>query len=144
MFRRMSPQTHTREKEGSKVMSMNPKVKARWVKALRSGRYKQGKRSLRRKVQGTRTTDKFCCLGVLCDLAVQARVIPKAELDSLDGVYGYGKGEDKNSGVLPQAVAEWAGLNSSSGVYGAGSLTTDNDALDRDFYQIAQIIEERF
>jgi hypothetical protein len=40
---------------------MNPEVKARWVAALRSGEYKQGKGALR-------LNNKFCCLGVLCDL----------------------------------------------------------------------------
>ena len=37
-------------------------AKARWIEALRSGQYKQG-------TQGLRTTDnRFCCLGVLCDV----------------------------------------------------------------------------
>lgn len=40
---------------------MNPVWKERWLKALRGGDYKQGKGALR---EG----DKFCCLGVLCDV----------------------------------------------------------------------------
>jgi hypothetical protein len=41
---------------------MNPEIKAKWVAALRSGEYQQGKAHLQ-------TGDgKFCCLGVLCDL----------------------------------------------------------------------------
>lgn len=41
---------------------MDKKLKAKWVKALRSGKYKQGKGVLR-------TADnKFCCLGVLVDV----------------------------------------------------------------------------
>jgi hypothetical protein len=35
--------------------------RARWVVALRSGKYKQGDGSLH-------TNDAFCCLGVACDL----------------------------------------------------------------------------
>lgn len=41
---------------------MKPEIKARWVEALRSGRYKQGRGALRMK------DDTYCCLGVLCDL----------------------------------------------------------------------------
>lgn len=42
---------------------MKPEIKEKWVKALRSGRYKQGRgRLLRRMARG----DYHCCLGVLC------------------------------------------------------------------------------
>lgn len=48
---------------------MNPKIKAKWIKALTSGEYKQCK--------GTLSKGKtFCCLGVLCDLAPE-RIRPK-------------------------------------------------------------------
>ena len=40
---------------------MDAELKARWVKALRSGEYQQGNGQLR-------SEDCFCCLGVLCDL----------------------------------------------------------------------------
>jgi hypothetical protein len=40
---------------------MDKKIKAKWLKALTSGRYKQARKKLR-------VADKFCCLGVLCDL----------------------------------------------------------------------------
>lgn len=41
---------------------MDAEIKAKWVKALRSGEYEQGAGKLRR------ADDKFCCLGVLSDL----------------------------------------------------------------------------
>jgi hypothetical protein len=41
---------------------MNPEIKAKWLEALRSGRYKQGRKKLRP------TPDTYCCLGVLCDI----------------------------------------------------------------------------
>lgn len=41
---------------------MNKEIKARWVEALRSGKYKQGKKCLRSE------SDTYCCLGVLCDI----------------------------------------------------------------------------
>lgn len=43
---------------------MNRALKEKWLKALRSGKYKQGTRLLRYGDDG----DKFCCLGVLCDI----------------------------------------------------------------------------
>ena len=41
---------------------MNPELKQKWLEALRSGRYKQGILQLRS------SDDRYCCLGVLCDL----------------------------------------------------------------------------
>jgi len=41
---------------------MNAEIKARWVEALRSGKYQQGRAALRS------LEERFCCLGVLCDL----------------------------------------------------------------------------
>lgn len=41
---------------------MDPELKAKWVKALRSGRYKQGIGVLRRK------NNTYCCLGVLYEV----------------------------------------------------------------------------
>lgn len=40
---------------------MNPVIKARWVKALRSGDYQQIRGYLH-------ANDRFCCLGVLCEV----------------------------------------------------------------------------
>lgn len=42
---------------------MSPELKEKWVAALRSGKYKQGKKVLRT------YENTFCCLGVLCDIA---------------------------------------------------------------------------
>lgn len=42
---------------------MNAKLKAKWLRALRGGQYKQGTRTL---VDATGT--RFCCLGVLADI----------------------------------------------------------------------------
>lgn len=40
---------------------MDPAIKEKWVAALRSGAYEQGRNQLR-------TANGYCCLGVLCDL----------------------------------------------------------------------------
>ena len=51
---------------------MNKTLKEKWVNALRSGKYKQGKGRLRTCVEATVDEPnpdwKYCCLGVLCDL----------------------------------------------------------------------------
>jgi len=43
---------------------MNPRIKQRWLDALRSGEYKQTMENLQ-------DMNGFCCLGVLCDLHAQ-------------------------------------------------------------------------
>lgn len=57
---------------------MRARLKAKWVEALRSGRYRQAQGALYR---GT----KFCCLGILCDVDGQPWG-PAARVDSDAGV----------------------------------------------------------
>ena len=68
---------------------MNAELMADWIKALRSGEYKQGTEYLRRTVDGE---DCFCATGVLCDVSWAGEWI---EHD--DGTYSYvavdGEGE---------------------------------------------------
>lgn len=45
---------------------MKPEIKEKWVKALRSGEYKQGRRSLRTKLPDG--SCQHCCLGVLMEI----------------------------------------------------------------------------
>lgn len=46
---------------------MDKKLKAKWVKALRSGEYKQAYSRLKR--INARKQASYCCLGVLCEVA---------------------------------------------------------------------------
>jgi len=82
---------------------MNADVKAHWTAALRSGRYPQAVGALRRENEEA----GFCCLGVLCELAVTAGVIPPPRI-WLDGTYAYAD----SCHLLPFAVVKWAGLGS--------------------------------
>lgn len=94
-------------------MSMNPEIKAQWTAALRSGEYEQGQGSLRR-------DGKFCCLGVLCDQAVKAGIIPEpTQRDILDDLL---YGQEKNSITLPAEVMEWAGVTDANPLVDAGIL----------------------
>lgn len=48
---------------------MNADLKAKWLEALRSGRYQQARGALRRDTS-TKGSEEvgYCCLGVLCDI----------------------------------------------------------------------------
>lgn len=104
---------------------MTPKeVRQLWVKALRSGEYQQGKKYLK-------TNDgKYCCLGVLTDLAVKNEVI--------QCFVGNGGGIR----VLCPSVQDWAGLKDEIGSFEDGwkALSSMNDS-NTSFATIADTIE---
>lgn len=79
---------------------MNKKVKAKWLEALRSGKYKQTKSMLMNP-----TTNGHCCLGVLCDLYA------KEVGGSFDenGQFHDNKG-NVGDGTPPDDVVKWAKL----------------------------------
>lgn len=134
---------------------MDVDVKAAWVKALESGEYAQGK-----KVLHNETDDTYCCLGVLCDLAVRSgEVEVEATRSYRCSVYRDEDGRsveidstmynDAYFGSLPKVVMDWAGLDHDLGRYvdSEGSDTTlawQNDTEGKNFDEIAQIIKEHF
>jgi len=79
---------------------MNKLIKKKWVKALRSGEYKQGRYCL------VNNKDQFCCLGVLANIYAieKGGAWEKDEFDdwSYDGAESY----------LPSKIRIWAGLKS--------------------------------
>lgn len=113
---------------------MNPDIKAQWLQALRSGEYQQGKGFLRR------IDNSYCCLGVLCDLAVKAEIIRTPLLKASGAMYGYGDGG--SAAGLPDVVRDWAGLKSRLPVAGQRELHDLNDRAGFSFAQIADLIEE--
>jgi hypothetical protein len=116
-------------------LDMNPEVRAQWCAALRSGDYQQAKRALRR-------GDSYCCLGVLCDLAVRAGVLDDATPARFDPDHRPGRMQyDGRSDYLPPSVQKWAGLSEDDPVLGAArSLATANDA-GCSFAEIADLID---
>ena len=112
---------------------MNKKVKKLWIAALLSGEYKQGIRQLRDK------DNKFCCLGVLCNLHAQAHpeiAAMQKEPEQYIGAWA----------LLPREVMDWAELGSENGAYVNSANTTlvsDNDD-GCSFPEIAKIIQENF
>jgi hypothetical protein len=106
-------------------MTMNADVKAKWVAALRSGEYKQTRGVLADK-QG------FCCLGVLCEIAVRGGAI-----DDYDG----------DDSVPSFAVQDWAGLEHRNPSVFFDNFSTNladvNDGHLQTFAVIADVIEEQ-
>jgi hypothetical protein len=104
---------------------MKYEIAMKWVEALRSGNYKQGQYYIK-------NNDKFCCLGVLCDISKQG--------EWKEGHYL------NNDEYLPEEVMEWAGMKSSSGCFNVKSgrnLSKLNDN-GMTFEEIADIIEKHW
>lgn len=107
---------------------MNAEIKQRWVAALRSGEYKQGTGILHR-------DDKYCCLGVLCDLHAKETDGEWTTYD--DWTYSY-----LNSvGLLPRTVCAWSGIDYE--LPNENELIALNDTKGKDFNEIADFIEEK-
>lgn len=108
---------------------MKADIKKRWAAALRSGEYKQGTGKLRKE-------NKFCCLGVLCDIYDKERW--KA------GNYCHSFMGEVNG--LPNEVVLWSGVSSDSPYVGNNSLMSHNDgrglSTRKTFKQIANLIEK--
>lgn len=130
---------------------MNAEIKALWLEKLRDPETKQTRGALNR-VEPADVEDPappgLCCLGVLCELAVGAGVIERAD-EPTDGMVGYrtrvGSEVRTEWCLLPVAVQKWAGLSNSAPrviVPGQGvlSLTMLNDK-GRIFAEIADMIE---
>ncbi len=116
---------------------MDKDIKEEWIDRLRSGNYNQTTGYLNR----TNLTDSLpggeighCCLGILCEIAVERGISTKEEIvgdgyAEFDGVYG----------MPSNYVLDWASLTFDDASY----LSTENDS-GVPFTSIADIIEERF
>lgn len=115
---------------------MNGKVKKKWIRALRSGRFKQAHDSLR-------TEDGFCCLGVLCDLYRQETKRGEWRDDIENGFVFHPSARAKSADTtLPPSVMRWAGLREDDPRVGDSDshLSGVNDS-GRTFAQIAAMIQ---
>lgn len=120
---------------------MDATIKAQWLEALRSGKYKQGKGALHNK-----SDDSYCCLGVLCEVMGVPKFLP-ATNDSRSHFTHYGVEDDFTSCSLPVSVSYASGLTCYGGFTDENgedeSLAHLNDK-GATFDQIAAIIEEKF
>jgi hypothetical protein len=118
---------------------MKKDIKKRWLKALRSGEFKQGSGALRT------TSDEFCCLGVLCELAVQDGVVESTPSHGRDYLYGKGM----HTAYPPPEVLEWAGLDTAD--HAVAVRTKDNpyrtlaslNDSGASFKEVAAVISQR-
>jgi hypothetical protein len=124
----------------------NQEVMREWTNRLRSGDYEQGRGVLR-------ANGRFCCLGVLCEIAAEHGVInPAVPLPPNDGklfapqdVYAY---DNVAVTMPPRAVLEWAGIpgyiqgdSLQDGELSARALAYRNDEGRQTFADIANAIE---
>jgi len=119
---------------------LNPNAR-KWVKALRSGKYKQGRDYLCQLYGEER---EFCCLGVACELFIRSGNKLRTAVRSDGGNYvEYGG----NRGIVPGKVREWLGLRDNLGEYvnknGLTSSLADLNDRGKSFENIADIIESQ-
>ncbi len=113
-------------------MKMNKRIKKLWLMALRSGKYKQGRKTLK-------LGDNYCCLGVLCDLYIKETGTKWGSIpNSRRGIFMNMASE------LPPDVVDWAGLEGINPIVGKHYAIDRNDGVHigkQSFNAIAKAIE---
>lgn len=130
-------------------------VQAAWVKALRSGEFEQGTARLASE-DVTNGRARYCCLGVLCELAYRAGVVETRSTPNhgREGTAFLRFIEYDGAVTYPnRRVYEWAGVDAGYGGEGkvrptalptglaGASLAVLNDDEGWSFEQIADLIE---
>ena len=118
---------------------MNKDIKKLWVNALLSGEYKQGKGILKD------LNNKFCCLGVLCE--IHSKQHPEIKfiknVNSSDPFWLYLKHTDG----LPSEVITWAKFTLRDSKIGINNikdtLIEHNDCHNHSFEEIGNAINEQ-
>lgn len=108
---------------------MNKTIKRQWIKALRSGKYRQGHNSLATWDQEAQAFE-YCCLGVLCEIAIPGEWVCTTAPDQVDKIFKRGSGKvDYNyvtddghtdSAYLPHPIAAKLHLDDEVEVYKNG------------------------
>lgn len=132
---------------------LKPKIKKMWLRALRSGSYKQGVGALYRQV-GPENNEKeqFCCLGVLCNLYAQTKKVTWKQEECLEAHFfnwlgGSSKREVRFSYLgrdvtLPNAVKSWAFSKVDDDTDEESDLVDLNDSRRLSFKKIANWIDK--
>ncbi len=114
----------------------------KWVEALRSGDFEQGKGALRD------ASGKYCCLGVACEISPVVE-LREHEYHAIPNYVSKTDDRDYSQATLPAAVREWLGVEASNphvtddhGIEHA--LATWNDVEEADFDKIADLIELKY
>jgi hypothetical protein len=115
----------------------------KWVKALRSGKYKQTSGTLKDDVG-------YCCLGVACDVFAKETGKGKWRTTDFSGkqfITDLGTDEEMiHEADLPPAVMRWFGIRKSDPVLRSRGQTAShvNDVEGWDFDEIASAIERKY
>lgn len=131
-----------------------------WHDALLSGNFKQGNGMLAQRLPNNGDM-RFCCLGVVCELAIADGVpmkrVEKPATEECPAHLSY----DGADSFLPQSAAEWLGIDVSKQVQGermfdvplaylgdvkpfGDSAVSANDAFNRSFKDIAAAIKHTY
>lgn len=120
---------------------MNARNIKKWVAALRSGEFQQGRNFLSQE-------GKFCCLGVACVLAKRDGLPVEVKYCSCSGCDGKAVVYDGDTAILPPSVRDWLGLDERDphATYAGESykLSRLNDDGGFNFADIADIIERSY
>jgi hypothetical protein len=130
---------------------MKQNVMKKWVKALRSGKFKKGMGTLKK--FNREGTAQHCCLGVLCELynnemkKNKKKTLSEKVCDNYDFPFGYCR-FDGHRDDLPKVVKKWSGISNGLGEFETSdneyhSLADLND-IGKKFKTIADIIEKNW
>lgn len=103
---------------------MKREIALRLAEALRSGKYVQSKKRL----SDPDEESAYCCLGVLCELAVEDGVIERRDVDMRGTFYGTPDefiNEAATWAMLPDSIVDYAGLTTDDGIYLANTIYFD-------------------
>lgn len=106
---------------------MKAALKQKWIDALRSGKYMQGRYRLRNNFHDL--VPKFCCLGVLCEVAG----VPRKDDGYTSAIYPY-----VTIHSLSKDLTDKFHISTAE----EGTLIAMNDELYKTFAEIADYIEE--
>jgi hypothetical protein len=103
---------------------MKKTVMKKWVKALRSGKFKQGKEQLKK--TNPQGKVNHCCLGVLCELYNEEMIKNKKkklketttnEYYEKQGTHSLTHSFDGIQDTLPKKVMNWSGVSNEYGKF---------------------------
>lgn len=131
---------------------MKKDIAKKWVRALRSGKYKQGKGYLKQFT--SKNEPRHCCLGVLCELYNDTMKKNHKKTLYIEEMQDNSSGTsfvrfDLVDGGLPKVVKKWADIKNTLGEFqiNCGEYDIEESLADlndtgKKFSTIADIIEK--
>lgn len=132
---------------------MDARIAKMWYERLPN--YKKAKHALKA-LTSKEGEIGHCCLGVLCELYLEENPNAGEWISNAASEFRFTSTKEDRGGMLPNAVREWAGMETDSGKFGDGpdeSLVSLNDGyyskngdkiVELSFEEIAKVIEENY